>query len=159
MRHVVLFLFLFTFIVAACSKKKTSNAGYSVQPGSGKDTLVALTAKVNGEEWIADSVHGYRVKYATDSGKVDLLVTATRRENGIASTLTFTLTNYTGTGTYIVAPPVVSAAYYRGNERKFATSGQVNVDSDSEYGIIGTFNFSSDTAFAVTEGVFNVAQP
>jgi hypothetical protein len=158
MKRIAVVILIFAAL-AACSKKKTSNAGYSVQPGSGKDTLVGLSAKVNGTDWIADSVHGYRVKYATDSGKADLLVTAFRRENGVASTITFTLTNYTGTGTYIVAPPFISAAYYLGNVRKFATSGQINVDSDNEYGIVGTFNFTSDTAFAVTEGIFNVAQP
>lgn len=159
MRKVAILLVSVLAVAGACTKKKSSNAGYSVQPGHGLDTLVAMTANINSEPWKADSVHGYKIKYATDSGKVDLMVSATRKKDGITSTLTFTITDYKGVGSYIVAPPVVSATYYRSNERGFATTGQINVDSDNEYGIIGNFNFAYDTTLSVTEGIFNVAQP
>lgn len=145
-------------VQVACKKKASPANGNSVQPDNGKDTLVNMTTKINGADWQTDTAYGYKIKYNGDSIKTDLLVTATQTRRSPVSTITFILTNYTGPGLYQVNPPWVSATYYEGNNRHFAASGQISVESETEYGIIGTFNFIADST-NVTDGVFNVAQP
>ena len=143
---------------AACKKKAGPANGNSVQPSTGKDTLVGMAAKINGATWHTDSAFGYKIKYNGDSQKVNLMVTAIQKTTTPGTTITFTLSNYTGAGTYLVDPPWTSAAYYENNNRHFAATGQVVISSETEYGIIGTFNFTADSV-VVAEGVFNIAEP
>jgi hypothetical protein len=143
---------------ADCKKAKGPANGKSVQPNDKLDSLVSMSAIINGNFWQTDSVFGYYIKSSgNDTSTTNLFVTAT--VNGaVPSTITFNITNYTGLKTYTVNPPVVTIIYYVGNTRYMATHGQIIVTSDSEYGVIGTFNFIADIINA-SGGEFNVAHP
>ena len=151
-------MLLLAVIQLSCKKKANTGTGYSVKPPKGLDTLVAMTSKVNTGSWTGDSVSAVKSISRVDSTKVDLIVTGTAGKNSSASTITFTITNYTGPNTYNIDPPYTSATYYQGTVRHYASSGQVIVSSDDPYGVIGTFSFTADS-FAVTDGNFNAAQP
>ena len=156
-RIAILFV-LFCLVQFACKKSENPAMGVSVQPNNKLDTLVAMNAKVNGVNWQTDSVNGYNVLYTNDSGRLNLFITATQKQGDTSTTISFTLTNYLGPATYTVSPPLNSAAYYVGNTRHMATSGQVVVVTDTNYAITGTFNFIADS-ITVTQGVFNVEKP
>ncbi|NDC40596.1 MAG: hypothetical protein EBZ77_03455 [Chitinophagia bacterium] len=158
MHRIVLLFLLVTVSCCACKKKRSTVNKHSVSPPKQLDTLVNITAKINGAIYKTDSVTGYKINYSADSGHFDLLVRATILQPTGQQTITFTLHDYNGVNTYYVSPPYTSATYYLGNQRFYATTGQFIVNSDDPYGIIGTFSFTADT-IAVTDGVFNVAQP
>ncbi len=157
-RYIILLVLAIACVAGSCKKKKGLTPTRSVQQNNNLDTLVGMSAKIDGESWQADSVFGYRVNYGADTGRMDLYVTATNTRNDTNRTISFTITNYTGVNTYRIDPPIVSATYYIGNERHYATGGSIVVTSDDQYGVIGTFNFTADTII-VTDGVFNVAKP
>ncbi len=158
MRHFFVVVLGLVCLLQACKKKSGPANGNSVQQDNSLDSLVGMTAKVNGGGFSTDSVYGYLVRSHVDSGKVDFLVTGSLRKNDTPSTITFTITNYVGPKTYSVSPPTVSATYYLGNERHFATAGRIVVSSHSEYGVIGSFYFTADST-NISEGAFNVAMP
>lgn len=145
-------------VLNACSKKHGYPVTHSVQQNNSADSLITMDAKINGEAWHTDSAYAYRVKYANDTTMEDIYVTATRRVNDTLSTLSFTIVNYTGVQNYLVAPPQVSATYYIGSQRHYATLGQINIETDGPYSLIGTFNFTVDST-VVSDGSFNVAKP
>jgi hypothetical protein len=157
-KKALLLLLLLFALGYSCKKKKSTVNKNSIPPPKGLDTLVSISAKVNGVDFATDTVTGYKINYSTDSGKFDLLVRASIVTNGSPETITFTIHNYKGINTYFISPPYNTAAYYAGNIRYYASNGELVVSSDSEYGIIGSFYFTADT-INVTEGVFNVAQP
>ncbi len=150
---------LVVFLFAACSKTKGPANGKSVQPNNNLDTLVSMSALINSTSWQTDSAFGYQIKSSgNDSGVVNLMITATSYDGSVSNTITFNITNFTGTQTYTINPPLVTATYYIGNIRQYARSGQIIVSSNTAYGLIGTFNFRTDN-YNVVNGAFNVAQP
>jgi hypothetical protein len=151
-------MILLCMVPVACKKKAKSNFGYSVKPVKGLDTLISAGAKINGQAWQTDSVIAYISKSPGDSTKINLMVTATLKQNSSASTISFNVNNYTGINTYTVDPPYVSATYYLGNYRHYSGTGQVVISSDDSFGITGTFNFIADST-TVSEGKFNAAHP
>ncbi len=147
------------FTVWGCSKQSGPANVPSVQQNNKLDTLVHMGAKINGVSWLTDSVYSnFITRPSDDSGVHDLEVTSVNRNGGDVSSINFHISNYTGVGTYIVNPPLVSVTYYNAQGRHFATSGQITVASDTLYAIIGTFNFTADTVI-VTQGEFNVQSP
>lgn len=142
----------------ACKKQADPLDLPSIQPNNSLDTLIGMSAMVNGKSWQTNSVIAYNVSYAYDSNKVNLLVNATSKTNDTSTTISFTLSNFTGANTYTISPAAISATYYSGTQRHYATSGQIIVTSVANYAIIGTFNFVADS-ITVTQGVFNVETP
>lgn len=154
--------FLVVVIIAlfGCSKAKGPANAKSAQPDNNRDSTVTMYATINGQEWKTDSAFGYNVKYSgNDSGIVDLLITATKHETAFNSTIKFTISDYSGPGLYPVNPPYITATYYRGSTRFYATSGQINITTAiNPYALVGTFDFVADT-ISVTNGYFDVAKP
>ncbi len=142
----------------ACKKRSGPANGNSVQPDNGLDSLVSMSASISGRSFSTDSVYGYLVKHIGDTARINLLITGSQHRNDTASTISFTITDYAGIGTYPINPPYISATYYVGNIRHYATSGQIVVTSDTQYGVIGTFSFVADST-NVTDGKFNAAKP
>ena len=142
----------------ACKKASGPADANSIQPDNNRDSLVKIDATINGVDWTTKSVFGYSVKSVTDSGHTNLLISASQTIHDTVSTLSFTISNYSGPGTFLIDPPVYAATYYRGRERHYATSGQIIVTADSNYAITGTFNFIADS-INVTNGTFNIAKP
>ncbi len=158
MKYIFAIILLFTLTQVACKKKSDPLDSPSVQQNNRLDTLVSMSALINGQAWQTDSVFGYTVFYPSDSAKTNLYITATNKVKDTPTSMAFFITNYIGARTYIIDPSLVTVTYYVGSQRHFATSGQITVTSDSNYAIIGTFNFQADT-ISVTQGVFNVAKP
>src|SRR4051812_45095591 len=118
MKRIFILLITIATVLGACSKKKSTAPTRSVQQNNDLDSLVGMSATIDEEEWHADSAFGYRIPYGgNDSGRIDLLITASSTTNDTTRTIAFTITNYTGINTYRINPPLVSATYYRGNER------------------------------------------
>jgi len=158
-RELVTVPILICFFFACCSKAKGPADGKSVQVNNHLDSTVSLSALINGTNWQTDSAYGYKVNSSgNDSGVVNLVITASKRNGGVASTISFNITRYSGANTYTIAPPVNTAAYYIGSERHFATSGQLVVTTDTGVALLGNFYFTADS-FNVEQGVFNVARP
>ncbi|MFI5195929.1 MAG: hypothetical protein ACHQD8_02475 [Chitinophagales bacterium] len=144
---------------AACKKVKGPANGNSVQPNNNLDSLVSMSAMINGHLWQTDSAFGsYVMLSGNDSGVVNLMITATRKKNDSVSTIVFHITNFTGINTYTINPPANTATYYLGNMRHYATSGAIIVTNDSGSSLIGTFHFAADT-ISVSNGTFNVSLP
>lgn len=121
--------------------------------------MVSIAALINGENWQTDSAYCYKVGYSgNDTGKVNLLITASKRVSGNTSTIEFKLTNYYGPGSYAINPPLNTATYYIGNQRHFATSGEMIINTDTAYALIGIFYFTADS-INVEQGIFNVTRP
>jgi hypothetical protein len=143
----------------ACKKAPGPANGKSVHQNNNLDSNVAMSALINGENWHTDSVYGYRVASSGADSSVSLMITATQKNpNGPASTIVFNISHYQGVTTYPINPPNISATYYRGNERHFATSGQIIFTSDTAYALVGIFYFIADS-FMVEQGAINVARP
>lgn len=154
-----LFIALSVALVAAgCSKKKGLVAERSVQQNNYLDSAVGMVAKIGNTAWQTDSVYSYRIQYGGNSPMYDMYITGWARNNDSPSTISFTIVNYTGPKSYTIAPPQVSATYYVGNDRHYATLGSINITSDSPNVVTGTFNFTADTII-VSDGSFNVARP
>ena len=155
------FIFIVTLFMVSSGCRKVSGPvdGKSVQPNNKLDSLVAMSATINGQPWHTSSAYGYYVKYAgLDSGRINLMVTATQTNNDTTSTITFTINNYSGVNKYQLDPPDNSATLYVGNTRHYATSGEIYVTSQTPYAIIGTFFFTADST-NITNGTFNIALP
>ena len=145
-------------VCMACKKSSSSVTGKSVQQKD-PDSTVSISATINGASWQTDSAFGYKIKNSgNDSSISNLYINATRTNNGGATTISFNVTQFTGPGTYTVNPPRVTAAYYIGTQRHFATSGSIVVLSDTAYALRGTFSFRADT-IKVDGGTFDVALP
>ena len=144
---------------AACKKSKGPANGKSEQPNNNLDSLVSMSAFINGHAWQTDSAFGSYVRHSgNDSGISNITITATRKKNDSTSTIVFNITNFSGINTYTINPPINTATYYFGNTRYYATSGEIIVTNDSGSSLIGTFHFIADTISA-TNGTFNVSLP
>lgn len=157
-KYAAVFVVFSLLALAACSKKRSYPVTNSVQQNNDQDSLVGMDAKINGQVWQTDSAYAYKIRYANDTAMRDLYINASRRVNDTISTISFTIVNYTGVNNYRVDPPNVTATYYVGTERHYATQGTINITTDGPYSLIGTFNFIVDST-VVTEGNFNVAKP
>jgi hypothetical protein len=92
-KYLSLVIVVFAALVG-CKKKSGPAAANSVQIDNRLDTLVSMSAMINGKAWQTDSVYGYRVRYFNDTSKYNLLVTAIRKVNDTISTITFAINNY-----------------------------------------------------------------
>lgn len=155
-----LFVLLFALAgIAGCRKTKGPASVNSVQPDNSIDSLLNMTALVNGVKWQTDSAYSYKVKNSgNDSGIINLMVVATQTKNSIPSTITFNISDFKGVGEYVLNPPLNTATYYSANRRFYATAGMFNVKKDSGGILIGVFNFSADT-ITVSNGTYIVALP
>ena len=160
MKRLAVIIPLILFIsFAACKKSKGPANGNSVQPNNNLDSLVSMSATINGHLWQTDSAFGSYVQHSNnDSGITNLMITATRKKNDSISTIVFNITNFSGINTYTINPPIITATYYLGNMRHYATSGIIVVTNDSGSSLLGTFHFIADT-ISVTNGTFNVSLP
>lgn len=150
-RIFICFLIMTGLVFAACSKKKTAAPANNLQ--SNPDSNVFMSATVNGTSWHTDSAIGYNILTSTnDSNRLGYQLTGTY--NGGAITLY--ITNYSGPAVYTINPPAISATYNMGNQRHYASSGQIEIISDTAYALIGNFNFTADS-ITVTNGKFNAA--
>ena len=143
----------------ACKKVKGPANGNSVQPNNNLDTMVSMTAVINGRSWGTTSAYGYNVKHSgNDSGVMNLMITATQNVNDTTSTITFNINNYSGPATYTIDPPYNTAVYYTGNRRHYSDTGVIVIATNTNYALRGTFFFRADT-FTVASGKFDVALP
>ena len=153
---IALFIFL---AFAGCKKTAGPANGKSVQLNNNMDTLVAMSATINGTTFYTTDAYGYYVRYsAVDTGVVNLMITATMKRNDTTSSFLFSISNYKGPNKYLINPPVNTVTYYVGNTRYYATSGIISITSQTDYGLIGTFAFSADT-LRIADGNFNVPRP
>ena len=158
-RPFVIISVILCITFAACSKNKGPANGKSVQPNNNLDSLVSMSALINGHSWQTDSAFGSYVHHSgNDSGVVNLMITATRKKNDSVSTIVFNITNFSGINTYTINPPLNTATYYLGNIRYYATSGAIIVTNDSGSSLLGSFHFIADT-ISVANGTFNVSLP
>jgi hypothetical protein len=148
---------LLSLVYASCTKSAGPSNVQSVRANNGHDSLVTMTAAINGTEWRTDSVYGYRIKSSGNDSLVNLMITATNSDSSVPSTIVFNIANYAGPNTYPINPPVNCATYYIGNARHYATSGEIVVVSNDEFSLIGNFSFTAGT-FNIS-GEFNVANP
>jgi hypothetical protein len=86
------------------------------------------------------------------------MVIATRSKDGKVSTLNINITGYSGLKDYVVNPPITTITYYADNRRYYATSGFVNIQSDSNKVLSGIFGFNADSIVA-SKGAFKLAIP
>jgi hypothetical protein len=144
----------------ACSKNSGPANGNSVQPNNKLDTLVTMTASINGNAYHTDSVFGYDVQPTfTDSiMDFDLLVIGTEKAKDSQSVIRFYITGFTGPGNYAINAPAVTAAWYLNGQRHFADSGMITIVSDTAYALVARFGFRADS-IRVTNGYFNVLIP
>ena len=153
----VLSAFLFCF---SCSKTNGPANANSVQPNNKLDTLVAMNASINNHKFATDSAFGYNIKpLVTDSSFVmNLLITGSQTKADSISSISLSISNFTGPNTYNINPPYVTASWYLNNQRHYAGFGQIVILSDSNYALIGTFSFIADSVL-VNNGSFNVLMP
>jgi hypothetical protein len=154
------FICILFLMVLGCSKAKGPANAKSAQQNNNRDSTVTMYATINGEQWKTDSAFGYNVQFSgNDTGIIDLLITATLHEPTLNSTIRFTISNFSGPNIYPVNPPYVTASYYRGSTRYFATSGQIIITTAvNPYALTGNFDFVADS-ITVTDGYFDVAKP
>ena len=158
MKRLFAILVVSVSVCVACKKSSSPVTGKSVQQKD-PDSTVTLSATINQNSWQTDSAFGYKVKYSgNDSSISNLLINATRTNSGGSTTISFNITRFNGPGSYPVNPPEVTAAYYVGTQRHFATTGRIDVLSDTAYALRGKFSFRADT-ITVDNGNFDVALP
>ena len=158
-RLVIVIIALVCVCAFSCKKVSGPANGKSVQPNNNRDSTVNIICTINSVSWTTDSAFGLLQKQsANDSGVVNLIINATNYSGAIPTSMQLYITNYTGPNTYSIAPPANTATYYIGNNRNFATGGQIIITSDTTYALKGSFNFIADT-ITVASGVFNVALP
>jgi hypothetical protein len=144
---------------AACKKATDSNLGVSIQPNNSLDSTVFLNANINGVQWNADSVFANTVRASgNDSGVINLLITAEKKDADSPKTVVLTITNFLGRGKYDIVPPANTATYYLGNNRHYATSGSITITSWANSSLTGNYEFVADS-ITVTSGSFNVVLP
>lgn len=160
MRRLTILLLLFFAAFVACKKHKGPPDPASVQPDNSVDSLLDMTAKINGVYWQTDTAYSYKVLSSTgDSGVISLLIIANRLvDDSIGTSINLNISNYTGIGDYAVNAPDVTATYYYDNRRFFASSGVISVRADTGNVLSGAFHFVADTV-SITEGTFVVALP
>ncbi len=160
MRKIILAISILTIGAGACTKNSGPANGNSVQPNNKLDTLVFMSANINGHRFKTDSAYGYNVKQLNNDSvqTLNLLITASTAKSDSVSSISITVNNFTGPNTYPINPPGVSATWYLNNARHYATSGQVVILSDTSYALIGNFNFVADS-IVVANGAFNVLMP
>ncbi|MCW3123200.1 MAG: hypothetical protein JWQ38_2692 [Flavipsychrobacter sp.] len=157
-RSVIFIIVLLCVAWGACKKASGPANGKSVQLDNNRDSLVNMNAAVNGNGWHTDSAFGYKVRSSgNDSSASGMMITAVNKNNGNPSTITFFINNYKGLARYSINPPFVTATYYLGTTRHYATYGDVNFTSNANYSLIGDFYFLADS-FSIN-GSFNVALP
>ncbi len=157
-RYFVIIAILVCAAVGACKKAKGPANGNSIQQDNNRDSLVNMSAAINGNSWHTDSAFGYKVLSSdNDSSVSNLMITAVNKNNGHPSTITFVVNNYKGLAKYAINPPQVTATYYEGTVRHYATYGDVNFISNANYSLIGDFYFQADSFYV--NGTFNVATP
>ncbi len=156
-RFLFIILLITIFICNSCTKNSGPANGNSIQPNNKLDTLVFMSATVNTGNFQTDSAFGYlRNTLVKDSTNTkNILINATQNKTSSLSTISLTISNYTGPNTYTINPPNVSASYYLGSNRHYATAGQIVITSDTSNALIGNFNFIADS-IAITNGKFNV---
>lgn len=158
-RLLLIALSFFVLGIGACKKTKGPDTVKSAQQDNSIDSMLLMTALIDGREWLTDSAYSYKVRSSgNDTGTYNLMISATRIKNDSASTITFNISGYTGKGNYSINPPYNTATYYSGNQRHFATSGLFTVLTDTGGVLAGTFRFTADTII-VMNGTFNVALP
>ena len=158
-RFFLVTFLLLLMVIAACKKVSGPANGHSVTPNNNLDSLVSISAVINGQKWKTDSVFANFIKYSgNDSLATSLSINASLRNSTDVQSFYFYITNFNGPGTYPINPPYNTATYYVGTTRNFATSGQIVIVSDVAYSLIGTFNFIANTD-TVTGGMFNAALP
>ena len=156
----IAFFMLFFVLLWACKKDSGPANGKSAQPNYKLDTLVSMSASINGRAFLTDSVFGYDVHPTiTDSVmNFNLLVNATEKVHDSISVIQLYVTSFTGPGVYPINPPAVTAAWYLNGQRHFASTGTITVISDTAYALIAQFNFIADS-ITVANGYFNVLMP
>jgi hypothetical protein len=160
MKKALLFGLLIAVAIGhGCRKAKGPANIKSAQPDNSIDSLLNMTADINGVRWETDSAYSYRVKNSgNDSNVINLMVIASRKKDSVTSTFKFNITNFTGIGNYPILPPMHTATYYYGSIRYFATSGMFTVIKDTGGVLSGTFHFIADT-IDVSNGTFVLALP
>ena len=159
-RIYLLAVFILFSLFFSCSKTSGPANGNSVQPNNKLDTLVAMSANIGGSYFHTDSAFGYNVKPLISSTtlNMNLLINATEKNKDSTSTISLSISNFTGPNTYNINPPSVSATYYLNNQRHYALGGQIVIISDTGYSLIGTFTFIADSLL-ISNGKFNVLMP
>lgn len=141
----------------SCRKAKGPIDVPSIKQDSSLSAQLAMSALVNGANWKTDSAYSYKItRTDNDTAVWDLMVTATQRKTSAPSTITFSINNFRGVGEYKINPPFVTATYYNGNTRHFASSGTISVQADTASLLSGVFNFVADTV-SIVDGKFKVA--
>ncbi len=159
MRKLLLFGLLFIALALGCRKAKGPSNTKSAQPDNSIDSLLNMTADVNGVRWETDSAYSYRVKSSgNDSNLINLMVIATNKNDSPTTTMKVNISNFTGVGNYAILPPANTITFYLGSIRHFATSGVFTVIKDTGGVMSGTYNFIADTII-VTNGTFTLALP
>ncbi|MEI8280184.1 MAG: hypothetical protein WCG87_10500 [Bacteroidota bacterium] len=149
---------VYILLIAACGytacKKSDTTAPVVVPP---VDTIVIyMSANINSTAWNSSSAYGNTITVsANGNSQSNMTIVGKTKVNGIGSEFSILLTNYTGVGTYTIAPPQITATFYNGNQRHYATTGQVNITKDSATYMMGNFSFIADTTH-VTNGAFTV---
>jgi len=160
MNRLGVIIFVALCVATAACKKKVYTSVHSVQQ-TNPDSTVIMTATVNGQSWQTDSAFAYADQITNDSGAYNLTIVATNKTGKIPTTVYLYITNYRGPNTYNIDAPYNTATYYIGsigNNRNFASSGQITITSDIAYNLLGTFNFTADS-ITVANGSFNVLAP
>lgn len=148
--------YVLILLVCACAmacKKKNSAPPAPAPPAWVDSPYFAVT--INNINVATDSPFINNVSYVNDSGKYDVSIQALKTLGGVAYSINFYITNFTGVNTYPIAPPAVSAACYINGVRHYAQSGQIVIATDSNNVITGTFSFTADSITA-TKGAFNL---
>ncbi len=160
MRRIVVIIIIFIIAATGACRKKRGPANVdSIKQDNSIDSLLVMSALVNGIQWKTDSAYSYKVKNsANDTTTFSLLLSATQLKDGVASTITFNITDFKGPGNYNINPPVNTAAYYLGNIRHYGSAGTFSVLADTGGVLSGSFSFVADTV-SIVNGSFTVAVP
>ncbi len=157
MYRLLVIFFMSGILLYACRKAKGPSDVPSIKPDSSLAAQLSMSALVNGATWKTDSAYSYKIeRMDNDTAVWELMITATQRRGGLASTITFNINDFKGVGAYKVSPPSVTATYYNGNIRHFSSSGTITIQSDTSNLLSGVFNFVADTV-SIVDGKFKVA--
>ena len=158
MNRFLILVLIVSMGYVGCKKSSGVASVNSIHTNNNQDSLVSMSATISGLSWQTDSVYAYKVQSSgNDSMLVNIMITATKKENPTASSIVFNITSYSGPDTYMVNPPINTATYYVGTSRHFANSGRIIVSTNTKASMIGSFSFTADTF--VVSGKFNVANP
>ncbi|MFN3638190.1 MAG: hypothetical protein ACK4XY_06970 [Chloroherpetonaceae bacterium] len=164
-----LLLLASSLIVTGCKKDENpADGGGGGNTSSGAGTM---SAKIDGQNWsaaaLAPTLPAAQAFYSNNT----LTVTGSRIESGRTSTMTFSITNVTGTGTFQIRTTTGSASYAdgpTGSPQAWITlgdnAGTVEITTFNTGSKIasGTFRFTlqnptaNPTTREVTEGRFDV---